>query len=134
MEEQNNEYRYTYAAPTAEERKVIENIRRQYIPESEQEQDLKKLRELDAKVENIPTCIALIVGTVGCLIFGLGMACVLKFNLFVVGVLIGLFGLAITLAAYPSYKFFVGRYRKKYGGKILALSDELLKNIDEDRI
>ena len=132
MEEQDNEYRYTYAAPSAGQRKEIENIRRQYIPESEQTQALKKLRELDAKVKNAPTCIALMMGVVGCLTFGLGMACVLEFNLFIVGILIGVIGLAVTSAAYPSYKFFMSWYRKKYGAKILALSEELLKNCDKN--
>ena len=134
MEEQNNEYRYTYTAPSAGERKEIENIRRQYIPESEQAQDLKKLRELDAKVKNAPTCIALSIGVIGCLVFGLGMACVLEFDLFIIGVGISLVGLIISAVSYPLYKYFTRRYRKKYGAKILALSDELLKNIEGDQI
>lgn len=132
MEEQNNEYRYTYVAPSAEERKEIENIRRQYIPESEQAQDLKKLRELDSKVKNTPTCIALTIGVVGCLVFGLGMACVLEFDLVIAGIAIGVIGFLIAATAYPSYKFFISRYRKKYGAKILALSEELLKNCDKN--
>ena len=47
MNEENKEYSFHYTAPTAEERKQIEEIRRQYLAESEQSGKLKRLQFLE---------------------------------------------------------------------------------------
>lgn len=130
MENRNNEeYNYTYAAPSAGERKQIEDIRRQYAPLNAREEKFNKLRELDGKVRGMPTCIALSFGVVGCLIFGLGLACVLEWNIWFVGIALGVLGAGIAMAAYPLYHYTTEKYKKKYGAEILRLSDELLKEM-----
>ena len=82
MQENQNKFEYTYSAPSEAERREIESIRRQYEehPRSA-ESKLERLRKLDAYVKNSATCVALILGVVGLLIFGLGMAMVLEWAL-----------------------------------------------------
>ena len=123
-----NKFNFSYSAPTEEERKEINDIKNRYTPLSETEQKLKRLRKLDATVKNYPTVWGLVLGVLSCLVFGLGLTCVLEWKLLTVGIIIAIvggFGMAIT---YPVYKLVLNRYKNKYGKEILKLSDELLKN------
>ena len=123
---ENNQFNYTYTAPTEEERKEIAQIRRQYVAEEKTESNMEKLRRLDAFVKNSATCIALILGVVGCLIFGLGMTMVLEWGMAVWGVLLGVVGAIPMAIAYPIYRFVLNRNKKKYGAEIIRLSEALL--------
>ncbi len=125
MEERN--FNYVYTAPTEAERKEIESIRRQYeekIPEGESKID--RLRKLDGKVKNTATVLALVLGIVGCLVFGLGMAMVLEWELVFGGVLCAVCGGILMALAMPIYKWTLRKNKKKYGEEILRLSEELL--------
>lgn len=120
-----NEFNYTYSAPTEAERKEIASIKKHYeTPTGESK--LERLRRLDAKVKNGANIAALVVGTVGCLIFGAGMAMVLEFNELVWGIILSAAGIAPIAAAYPLYSFVLKKNKKKYGAEILKLSQELL--------
>ena len=123
---ENNQFNYTYTAPTEEERKEIAQIRRQYVAEEKTESNMEKLRRLDAFVKNSATCIALILGVVGCLIFGSGMTMVLEWGMAVWGVLLGVVGAIPMAIAYPIYRFVLNRNKKKYGAEIIRLSEALL--------
>lgn len=119
-------FSYKYSAPTEEERREIEDIQKQYLPEKTADASIKKLRMLNAKVHRVPMIAALTAGIAGTLILGAGMAMSLEWNLLAWGVVVGLTGIAVLALAYPLHKFLLNRSKKKYGEEILKLSDELL--------
>lgn len=129
MEEKNN-FKYNYVAPTSKERREIESIRNGYLPASKNEDKLTKLKEMDKRVKNIPFIVALVIGTIGVLIFGLGFAMVLEWGLLVFGVLVGVLGGIVMLLNLSIYKKISCFMKNKYADKIIKLSDELLN--DED--
>ncbi len=125
---ENNKFEYNYSAPTEAERTEIERIRRQYVaPElTEKEKKLKRLRTLDSRVKNVSTAVPISLGIIGTLIFGLGLAFILEWKLWLIGVAIAIVGVIPVLLSYPVYKFIVKKFKKLYGAEILKLSDELL--------
>lgn len=122
----NNQFNFNYAAPTEEERKEIDSIRRQYAPQEKTESKLERLRRLDALVKNTAIISSLCLGVVGCLIFGLGLTMILEWKLILWGVLVCVLGSAPMAAAYPVYKRVLKTQKQKYGDEILELSEELL--------
>ena len=114
------DFEYTSSAPEQEE---IRKIREKYVPK--EESTLEKLRKLDAKAERPGTVVSLILGVVGTLIFGTGLCCCLVWNLFFVGIVVGIVGLAVLSLAYPAYVRITKKQRRKLAPQILALTDEL---------
>ena len=43
------------------------------------------------------------------------------------GIIIGIIGMLMTIVNYPIYKRLLGKRRKKYADKIIALSDNIMK-------
>jgi hypothetical protein len=127
MNEENKEYSFHYTAPTTEERKQIEEIRRQYLAESEQSGKLKRLQFLDQKVKSVPTCVGLTMGVIGLTTFGLGLTCVLEWALYPLGVGFGVVGVATSCLAYCAYKKTSEYLKKKHRKEILDLCEELAK-------
>lgn len=127
-----DKFEFTYAAPSEQERREIESIKRQYMPASKKENKFDELRDLNKKVVQPPSIIGLTVGILGTLIMGTGMAMALELGIMVWGIIVGVIGLAIAAVAYPIYKAVLGRNKRKYGQKIIELSDELL-NTQDDR-
>ena len=122
-----NDFEFTYIAPTSEERKEIESIRRGYVKKEKTSlTKLEYLRKLDWKVKNIPTAYALIAGILGLLIFGLGMAMVLEWYLYVWGVIVAAVGVVPMGFANFINKKTIQHYKDKYSEEILRISDELL--------
>lgn len=119
-------FEYKYNAPTQEERKEIENILDGYLPVNSYQSKVRRVKELNAKVQNIPTAYALSIGVIGILVFGLGMTCALEWNKLLLGVLIGVVGIIICAAAYPVYSFKYKKLKDKYSEEIIKLSLELL--------
>lgn len=132
MEERDNKFRYSYSAPTEEERREIESIRRAYQSEEKEPDRLDRLRALDGKVRKSAKIAALCLGVAGCLLFGWGMALVLEWNKFAWGIAFSAVGAALMVAAYPAYRKIFGRNKEKYGGEILRLSEELLNGKERD--
>ncbi len=123
----NNQFYYKYTAPTEEERKEIDSIRRQYQPrEKAEESKLDKLRRLDALVKNSAITVSLVLGVVGCLVFGLGLTMILEWERIVAGIIVAVVGSFPMGLAYPVYALILDRNKKKYGAEILSLSEELL--------
>lgn len=120
-------FEYTYSAPTEEEKKQIESIRREYLGEGKTLSPFEKLKKLNAKVKNTATIVALIFGIVGCLVFGLGLTMVLEWQIWIWGVVLMAVGTIPMLIAYPAYNLTLSRGKKKYGKEILELTEELLK-------
>lgn len=121
-----NRFEYTYSAPTVNERREIESIKRQYVPAQEKEDKLENLRNLNKRVMQPPIILGLVTGVIGTLVFGMGMTMVLEWGIIVWGVIVGIIGAAIVAAAYPVYCAILKRNKKKYGRLIIELSNELL--------
>ena len=122
----NNQFNYKYIAPTEEERKEIDSIRRQYAPKEQKETKLEKLRRLDALVKNTALVWSLVFGVVGTLIFGLGLTMILEWSIWAWGIVLMVVGSVPMAIAYPVYKFLLTIYKNRYGEEILRLSEELL--------
>lgn len=134
MEERNDRFEYSYSAPTEEERREIAGIRRAYQPKENNESKLDRLRALDKKVNGTATAVGAFLGVVGVLIFGLGMAMVLEWNLIGWGAAVGVVGCALIGIAYPVHNRVLKKLKDKYGQEILRLSGELLnENKEEDK-
>lgn len=125
-------FQYRYEAPTEEERREILSIRSNYLAEEKNVGKLERLRLLDRKVRSSATAASIGLGVVGCLIFGLGMALTLEWELFAAGIATSAAGCIPIAAAYSVYRLVLEKNKKKYGAEILKLSDELLHgNADE---
>lgn len=121
-----DKFDYTYSAPTENERREIEDIRKLYDAPPKAESDLENLRKLNKKVTNPPKIVAAVMCVFGVLIFGLGMTCVLEWTLYLWGVLISFAGAGVLGATYPVYRAILKRNKEKYGRQIIELSDKLL--------
>lgn len=121
-----DQFNYKYTAPTADERKEIDSIRRQYSPKEQKETKLERLRRLDSLVKNTAVIWSLVFGVIGTLIFGLGLTMILEWNVFIWGIIFMVVGSAPIAIAYPLYSFLLNKYKNRYGAEILRLSEELL--------
>jgi len=122
---QENTFTYKYSA---KENIEIQEIRKRYLPQSVSKLD--ELKRLDRMVQNSGIVESLCVGIGSLLVFGLGMCLgmqVIGSGLFVIvlGVLIGMIGIAGMVVAYPVYRFVYGKTKKKYTPRILELTEEL---------
>lgn len=122
----NKEFNYTYKAPTEEERREIESIKRQYEEPKTEEGKLEKLRKLNNYVNGLATALSLVAGVLGLLIFGLGLTMVLEWSLLVWGIVVMVVGIPPMVVAYPLYNKILKRNKERYGKEILRLSEELL--------
>lgn len=130
-QKEQTKFEYTYTAPTDKEKMQIESIRKQYLLNGELSK-FEKLKRLDAKVKNSATCVALIFGVIGCLIFGTGLSFVLEFNMIFWGIVISIVGGICMALAYPFYNASLKKGKKKYGPEILRLSQQLLDEQTEN--
>ena len=122
---ENKSFNYTYSASQQAE---IDEIRRKYLPEEPKKEDkLEKLRRLDKSTEQKGAMISIIIGVVFTLIFGTGIACVLQWGLFAIGIVLGAVGVTGIIAAYPVYKKVIEIQRAKIAPEIIRLTDELKK-------
>ena len=121
MEKQENTVNIIYSA---EEQKEIDSIRAKYQPgEKKQPTNLDKLKKLDARVESKAMVSALSEGVISTLVLGVGMTCVLVWNQSVIGVIVGIIGLAGALFAWPLYQKVLAKEREKAAPEILRLSE-----------
>ena len=123
--DQNTGFTYRYSA---KEQKEVQEIRKKYLPKSESKLD--ELKRLDRAVEKSGTVLSLVIGIIGCLIFGTGMCLAMEVigggQLFMIlGIIVGIIGAAVIIAAYPIYKKIVRQAKAKYAPRILELIDEL---------
>jgi hypothetical protein len=122
MNNKNETFQYTYSAKQQEE---IEQIRQKYLPREESK--MEQLRKLDESATKPGTIAALAVGITSMLLFGIGMCCTLVWadRYFVVGIIIGIIGLAGAASAFPLYNHITARKREKLAPIIIKLSEEL---------
>ena len=121
---ENNTFIYTYSAVKNSE---VESIRRKYMPQEESK--FKRLKKLDMRVQTAGTVESLSLGTVGALVFGLGMCFFLDVftgEAWLTAFLMVL-GTAIMIPAYPIYKKIASKTKAKLTPEILRLSDGIIK-------
>ena len=89
---------------------------------------MEQLRRLDAGVTQKGTVVSLVVGIIGALILGTGMSmCMVWTELFVLGIIVGVIGIAAVSLAYPLYNYVTKKEREKIAPEIIRLTDELMK-------
>ena len=122
--EHNQSFEYTYSAERQQE---IEAIRKKYLPKEEDK--MEQLRRLDRSAAAKGTRTSIILGTVSCLLLGVGMCCCIVWQgaLFVPGILIGTAGIAGCALAYPVYARITEKERQRIAPDILRLTEELMK-------
>ena len=111
---------------------MAQKIRTQYMEKESTELD--ELRLLDTKVKRPANIFAYVFGSISAIIMGSGMSLVMTdigatlgmTNTMIPGIVIGLFGLGLAIMNYPLYKAILDSRKKKYGDKILALSEKIL--------
>lgn len=119
----NNKFSYTYSAEAQEE---IAKIREKYCPR--EETTLEKVRRLDKSVNDKATVISITIGTVSSLVLGIGMCCCMVWTkLFLLGIIIGIIGIAGICVTYPIYKKILANERAKIAPQILALTGDAAK-------
>ena len=111
---------------------MAQKIRTQYM--EKQSTELDALRELDAKVKRPANVFAYVFGSISAIIMGAGMSLVMTDigatlgmeSTMVPGIVIGIVGMIMALLNYPMYKGILGSRKKKYGTKILELSNKIM--------
>lgn len=107
---------------------TAQNIRESYG--ERRETDLEKLRRLDEKVKRPADILAYTLGVIGALILGVGMCICMgvlgSSNLFALGIVVGVAGIAVVVANYFIYRAVLNSRKKKYSAEVLALSDKIL--------
>lgn len=125
MERKNEVFSYTYSASQQAE---IKSICEKYMPPTEEEDKMERLRRLDRSVTKTGTAISIIVGIISTLVFGVGMCCTMVWKgLMLPGIIIGVVGIIGIVSAYPIYVHVTKKQREKVAPEIIKLSDELMK-------
>lgn len=127
-----NSFEYNYCA---KEQAEVKSIREKYAPQPEpQMSKLEQLRQLDRSVTKKSTAVALTLGIIGSLLMGTGMSLIMtpiaeRLGLWawLIGLSVGLLGIASVILAYPCYKQITEKERARIAPEILRLSDELLQ-------
>lgn len=118
---------YSYSAAENDE---IRRIREKYeFRNNKSNSKLESLRRLDRRVHKTASVIAISVGITGVLVMGFGLSCILEWGetLFGLGVVTGIIGVILIVAACPVYAVAERIKRKKVAPEIIRLADELLK-------
>lgn len=124
-----DKFEYEYEAFTLKEKEEIQSIQSRYLPKSEKEQKLQRLRELDKKTQSVPTMISISLGIVSILIFGLGMTFFLKWiHLWYIGIPFSILGIIGMIYTYFLYKKLSIKYKEKYQDEILQLANDLIQD------
>ena len=120
-----NNTRFVYKYSAKENQEILE-IRKKYLPESETAYD--ELIRLDRTVQMSGTVEALCAGVLGTFVLGVGMCLAMQVIAqgvwaHLMGIVIGLVGLAVMLAAYPIYRKVYYKTKEKLAPRILELTE-----------
>ena len=110
------------------ENKIAESIREEYTEKKRTK--LNELVELDRKAKLPAIIFVYLFGIIGSLVLGTGMCfamgvLTIPYGM-VIGIVIGVIGIAMVSVNYFLYKMILARGKKKYGARILELSEEIL--------
>ena len=127
--ENNQSFEFTYSAERQQE---VEAIRKMYLPKEEDK--MKQLRRLHSIPTQKAQAASIAIGVLRTLILGTGMSlcmtdlgAALGHLAMVIGILVGVLGLAMVAMAYPLYNIVLRKERQRIAPEILRLSEELLK-------
>lgn len=112
---------------------LVQKIRTQYT--DKEHTQLDELKAMDKKVKKPANVFAYIFGAISAVIMGCGMSLVMTdigasvgiSEPMLPGVAVGVVGMALAIFNYPLYKNILNSRKKKYAGKIIELSDRLMK-------
>ena len=112
---------------------LVQKIRTQYT--EKQHTELDELKALDAKVKKPANVFGYVWGSVSAIIMGAGMSLVMTdvgsvvglADAMIPGIIVGIVGMGMALLTYPMYKGILNTRKKKYASRILALSEQLMK-------
>lgn len=121
MADKNEVFVYSYSA---EEQDIVRKIRQKYMPGEENK--MEQLIKLDKSTRTMGRVAAITLGIVSTLVFGTGMCCVLKWDMFILGVIVGMIGIGGMVSAYPLYSYINKKQMEKIAPKIMELTKELL--------
>ncbi len=132
MEKDKQSFLYTYSASEKEE---IERIRKKYLiaENDEAENKIDLLKAMDKKVTSKATVAALICGVLSTLCMGAGMSFImtdigaqlsLKSSI-LIGLFMGILGVAGIISAYPLYSIILKRERRRIAPQMIKLTNEL---------
>ena len=125
MNENSNNFNYTYSSAEQEE---IKRIQKKYSLSLQKDDKIERLCRLDKSVEKPGTIISLIIEIVSSLVLGVGMCCTMVWTkFFVVGIIVGIIGITGIIMAYPFYVRITKKQKEKIAPEILRLSEELMK-------
>lgn len=118
-------FKYNYSAKQNNE--VLE-IRKRYLPHEESR--LEELNRLDYTVQTSGMTESLSAGIGGALVFGLGMCLAMQvigsgILLIMLGILLGIGGIAGMFIAYPIYRKIFEQTKAKFAPRILELTEEI---------
>ena len=127
-----NKFEYTYRALDENQRRIVSSIKSQYDVKSETPAGAyEEIVRLDKRVKNTAMALSISIGVIGILIFGLGLAMVLEWELYLWGVVVSLLGTIPCALAMPVYRLLIKRGKRKHGKRILELSEKLLSEENE---
>lgn len=127
-----NKFEYTYRALDENQRRTVSSIKSQYDVKAETPAGAyEEIVRLDKRVKNAAMALSISIGIIGLLIFGLGFAMVLEWELYLWGVVVSLLGAIPCALAMPVYRLLIKRGKRKYGKRILELSEKLLSEENE---
>lgn len=111
------------------DRIYAEQLANEYAPKDASK--VVALRKLDAKAKMPATIAVYTIGIVAALVMGTGMCLSMKViddgstGMFVIGVVLGILGIAAAGINYPLYKKLIARGKEKYAYEIMELAREI---------
>lgn len=111
----------------------VEKIRSQYAEPMHTELDA--LKSLDARVRRPAVVFGVCYGSLGAIVLGTGMSLIMTdigavlgmADTIVLGIAVGVVGLAMSCTTYPIYKKILNSRKKKYARQVMELSDRIMK-------
>lgn len=106
-----------------------EQLANEYAPKDTSK--VVALRKLDAKAKRPATILAYTLGIVSALLLGVGMCLTMKVigsgssGMFMLGLVIGVLGIAGVCVNYPLYKKLLASGKQKYAYEIIQLAKEI---------
>ena len=97
---------------------------------------MDELKALDAKVKGPANTFAIVFGSLSAIVMGAGMSLVMTdigtilglTDALVPGIVVDVVGLGMALLTYPIWKAVLNSRKRKYGPRILELSEKLMQN------
>ncbi|MBQ3596290.1 MAG: dihydropteridine reductase [Clostridia bacterium] len=120
------------------EQQLAQKLNQKYSEPQNLNTDVETLKLLDKKATRPAKIFAYTFGTVGSLVLGTGMCLAMKVILsslsfaMPLGIGVGLLGILMVSVNYSIYKKLLAKGKKKYADRILALSEKILDNQQEN--